>query len=373
MLSLIFTLTCGFYLLLAFIVALNARKVNIKANKWLALFLLSIGGIMLNTPFEVLKLFERYPHLIGFGNIFLLLIAPTLYLSILYFVNPTRIFQKKDYWHFFPTVFLLVLNIPFYLETREEKLADFKTKLDIYDKIAGTILIVIPFSIYWFLAYRKLTNHQRNVKLFASSIEAIDLSWLRKFLFGLAVFLLLIFNEILEIFPNIIQIAPILYAFSAFYLTYFIIKQEEIFPEKPQEILEIQTIIEENEQHSERKQLFTNQQFVALKEQLIHIMDNDKPYLQSTLNLPNLATMMQITTNELSYLINAGFEDNFYGFVNSYRVEESKSLLITPKYQHLSMIGIAFEAGFNSKTAFNTAFKKIVGVSPTEFQKMNQP
>jgi AraC-like DNA-binding protein len=82
---------------------------------------------------------------------------------------------------------------------------------------------------------------------------------------------------------------------------------------------------------------------------------------------------MQLSPHELSYLINVGFENNFYNFVNSYRVEESKTLLTSPKHQHLSMLGIAFEAGFNSKTAFYTAFKKMTGVSPTEFKTSNLP
>jgi AraC-like DNA-binding protein len=370
MLFLILTITCGFYLLLAFIVAINPQNVNINANKWLALFLLSVGVIMLDEPFMKLKLYEKYPHLIGYDNIFVFLIAPTLYLSILYFVKPNRIFQKKDYWHFVPTVLFLVSKIPFYLEKKEGKLANLRITLDIYDTIGNIILVIIPLSAYWFLAYRKLTNHQRNVQLFASSIEDIDLSWLRNFLFGIVPLILLLLNEMIALFPSINQISSFLYAISAFYLTYFIVKQEEIFPLKSLEVLDVQTIIEEKEHHVERKQLLNDQQLVDLKEQLKHFMIKEKPYLESTLNLPKLASMMSLNTHELSYLINVGFEDNFFGFVNLYRVEESKRILLTSQYQHLSIIGIAFEAGFNSKTAFNTAFKKIEGISPTEFQKL---
>jgi AraC-like DNA-binding protein len=113
--------------------------------------------------------------------------------------------------------------------------------------------------------------------------------------------------------------------------------------------------------------LLNDEQLALLKEKLTHIMENDKPYLGSTLSLPKLTHKLHISTHELSYIINTGFTDNFFGFVNRYRVEESKRILTTPQYQHLSMVGIAFEAAFN--TAFNTAFKKMLGVSPTEFQK----
>jgi AraC-like DNA-binding protein len=370
MLSLITTLTCGFYLLLAFIVALNPHKVNVKANKWLALFLFSVGLVMLDTPLLTLKLYERYPHLIGYSIIFVLLIAPTLYLSILYFVNPTRIFQKKDYWHFFPIALLFILNIPLYLEKKEEKLTVLKNSFDFKHTLDTIILVIIPILVYWCLAYRKLTIHQRNIKLFASSIEAIDLSWLSNFLYGIIPLVILMLNEVFVVFPMIIHFSSILYAFSAFYFTYFIVKQVEIFPEKMVESLDIQAIIEENNQNTERKKLLNDQQLIALKEQLKFIMENSKPYLESTLTLPKLANIMSLSTHELSYLINVGFEDNFFGLVNQFRVEESKRILLTTKYEHLSMIGIAFEAGFNSKTAFYTAFKKMEGISPTEFQRL---
>jgi AraC-like DNA-binding protein len=367
----IFTLTCGCYLLLGFIVFLNPRRVNIKANKWLALFLFSVAFTIIDLPLSQLKTYEHYPYLINLTNIFVFLIAPSLYFSVVYFVIPTRAFPKKNYGHFIPSLLLFILDIPTYFQAKEEKLATLKLANSTSDIVSGVVLLIVPMSIYWFLAYRKLALHQRNIQLFASSTETIDLTWLRNFLWGLAILVLIWMNEILEIVPTIVQISPILYAFSAFYLAYFVIKQEEIYPEKAQEVLDIQAIIEENEQQTiERKQLLTDEQLASLKEKLTQILENDKPYLDSTLNLPKLAKTMTLSTHELSYLINVGFEDNFFGLVNRYRVEESKRILVSPQYQHLSMVGIAFEAGFNSKTAFNMAFKKTAGVSPTEFQKL---
>lgn len=368
------TLTCGCYFLLVFIVALNPRQVNIKANKWLALFLLSVAFTMIDLPLSKLDMYESYPNLISLTNIFVFLIAPALYFSVLYFVTPTRNFKKKDYWHFLPSFLLLILSIPSYFETKEEKLANLKFANSTADIVSGIVLLIVPMAIYWLISYRKLIRHQRNIQLFASSTETIDLTWLRNFLWGLAILVLLWMNEILKFVPTIVQISPILYAFSAFYLTYFIIKQEEIYPEKAQEALEIQAIIEETEQPAiERKQLLNDEQLASLKEKLTRVIEKNKPYLDSTLNLPKLAKTMSLSTHELSYLINVGFEDNFFGLVNRYRVEESKRILASPQYQHLSMVGIAFEAGFNSKTAFNMAFKKMVGVSPTEFQKLKKP
>jgi AraC-like DNA-binding protein len=252
------------------------------------------------------------------------------------------------------------------------KIKDLEAPQTQSDLISGLILIILPLAIYWILSYKKLLAHQKNVRLFASNTEGVDLAWLRYFLWGLAAMLVAWFSELVWSLPIISYLSNLIYLASAFYLAYFALQQGEIFSEKPQEALDLKTIIEENEQtDAPRKQVLTNEQLTYLKGKLTNLMLIEKPYLDSTLSLPKLAQKLQISTHELSYLINTGFDDNFFNFVNRYRIEESKRILTTPQYQHLSMVGIAFEAGFNSKTAFNTAFKKMVGVSPTEFQKQH--
>jgi AraC-like DNA-binding protein len=78
---------------------------------------------------------------------------------------------------------------------------------------------------------------------------------------------------------------------------------------------------------------------------------------------------MAISIHDLSYLLNEAFGMNFFRFINLYRIEEAKQLMISEKYRHLNILGIAYSAGFNSKTTFNTAFKKETGVSPSQFMQ----
>jgi AraC-like DNA-binding protein len=82
-----------------------------------------------------------------------------------------------------------------------------------------------------------------------------------------------------------------------------------------------------------------------------------------------LAKEMVISTHDLSYLLNECFGASFFQFVNTYRVEEAKQLMLSEKYKHLNILGIAYNAGFNSKTTFNTAFKKHTGLSPSQFMQ----
>lgn len=371
MLNLTPILTSGCFFLLAFIVASNPRKVNIIANRWLAVFLLCVAIILIDEPLTNLKFYRQYPIFIGLVNIPVFAIAPVLYFSITYFVSPAKTFAKKDLWHFLLFFLMSLLIILSLFLPADIKLKDLEAPPTQSDLISGIVLIILPLAIYWFLSYKKLLNHQKNVQLFASNTEGVDLAWLRYFLWGLAGMIVAWFTELVWSFPLISLISNLIYLASAFYLAYFAVQQGEVFSEKPQETLDIKTIIEENEQTDlPKKQVLTDEQLTVLKEKLSDLMQTEKTYLDSNLSLPKLAQMLQISTHELSYLINTGFDDNFFGFVNRYRVEESKRILTTPQYQHLSMVGIAFEAGFNSKTAFNTAFKKITTISPTEFQKL---
>ena len=118
-----------------------------------------------------------------------------------------------------------------------------------------------------------------------------------------------------------------------------------------------------------KRNLLNHEQIKTLKMKLEHLMISEKPYLESTLNLTLLAKMMDINPHELSYLLNKGFEDNFFGFVNNYRIEKSKLLILNSKSSNLNMLGIAYESGFNSKSTFYTAFKKTVKLTPAQYKK----
>ena len=99
--------------------------------------------------------------------------------------------------------------------------------------------------------------------------------------------------------------------------------------------------------------------------------------MNSDLNLPSLAALLNISAHTLSYVINSGYEQNFFQFVNQYRLEEAKRQLTDKKNSHLTIEAIGYNSGFNSKTVFNTSFKKYVGMTPTGYKEShlssNQP
>jgi YesN/AraC family two-component response regulator len=97
-------------------------------------------------------------------------------------------------------------------------------------------------------------------------------------------------------------------------------------------------------------------------------MEGEKLYHEAELTLQQLANRLQLPTYLVSQAINDGLKKNFYELINGYRVEEAKQLLLSPKNQNFTILSIGFEAGFNSKTTFNTVFKKFTGMTPTEFR-----
>jgi TolB-like protein/AraC-like DNA-binding protein len=100
---------------------------------------------------------------------------------------------------------------------------------------------------------------------------------------------------------------------------------------------------------------------------LIARMEDEQDYLNPSLSLRGLADVLGLTANQLSWLLNECLEQNFARFINGYRIEHFKRLAVNPDNAHISLIGLAYESGFNSKTVFNTTFKKLVGQTPKAY------
>jgi len=126
---------------------------------------------------------------------------------------------------------------------------------------------------------------------------------------------------------------------------------------------------EEAQSAGTKKALLDDEATGTYKNRLLDLFEADKPYLDSDLSLRSLATHLEMHPNQLSWLLNESIGKNFSEFVNHYRVEAFKEIANDPKNSHLSLIGLAYDSGFNSKTVFNTYFKKETGLTPKQFLK----
>ena len=112
-------------------------------------------------------------------------------------------------------------------------------------------------------------------------------------------------------------------------------------------------------------------QIKKLKGKLLSYFKEDEPFLNPQLNLQFVAQVLELNNNKISFLINQAFDVNFNDFVNSYRLEHFKLIALDSNNSHLTILGLAYDSGFNSKTVFNTYFKKIEGVTPRAWMKAN--
>ncbi len=322
-------------------------------------------------------------------------LAPSLYMSVLYFVKPTKVFRTIDCLHFAPfIVYLVAENLVNYGKGSISTFVLFR----INSQVSFLVRDILPLLTLFYIikSHTALVKHKENLKLISSAINQINLDWLIQFLFILCLIVIIWINDAFFELPFLSESTPFVYAASIFFLAYFSIKQKTIFPFKEKDMKEISDVLEYNdyktgvnvsatgvETTNEKdatkesgdvdgkpkiKRLSTDQ-VANLSAQLSFLMENDKLFLDNDLNLPTVAEKLGVSIHEASFLINETTKDNFYNFINKYRVEEAKKLLSSAKMEELNILGIAFAAGFNSKTTFNTTFKRIVGVSPSQYSK----
>lgn len=116
---------------------------------------------------------------------------------------------------------------------------------------------------------------------------------------------------------------------------------------------------------------FTLAEIDHFTQQLDAVMLKDKPYLNPALSLRALADTLELHPNKLSWLINESIGQNFNTYINTFRLEAFKTLAKDPRNQHLTLLGLAYDSGFNSKTVFNSYFKKVEGMTPRVWLKQN--
>jgi len=120
----------------------------------------------------------------------------------------------------------------------------------------------------------------------------------------------------------------------------------------------------------QKKDLLSKEQINKYTKKLLNCINEESSYLNPDLTLKSLAIALDIHPNQLSWLINHEFNKNFSEFINQYRVETFKRISKDPKNAHVTLIGLAYDSGFNSKTVFNTFFKKETGMTPMQYLKL---
>ncbi|WP_291856905.1 AraC family transcriptional regulator [Marinilabilia sp.] len=322
------------------------------------------------------KLFLDF-HLLSASFISLLLLhGPFLFLYISALIGQKFRFNREKLFHFIPFILfnLYIVIASLFPEISERIRLDHAKNEEGVSLLFNLFLILTVLSgpFYFILSIRLFKKLDINIFNNFSSYEHVNLDWLRTlvYIFGTIWTVLMVFVSIHHLFGMFFWFFcthGIFLSLSVFIILigYFGLKQKEIFIQYPDNSIEYVT---------ESKPKYSS---VVLKEdeaekyvsKIRSFMSNEKPYLNANLSLPELARKLNIPSHHLSRVINEHFNVNFFDFVNQYRVDEVKSRMRNPEFDNLTILGIAFDCGFNTKSAFNRVFKKITGLTPSEYKK----
>lgn len=228
------------------------------------------------------------------------------------------------------------------------------------------MLILFSVPVYIVLSLRMINSHKQNISNEFSSIDTINLNWLKYIIWGMGLIWITVFAVfiIFSFSGNslFINSHPVFFAVTLFvyFIGLFGIKQRSIFAAE----------IVAQEKHEEikyKKSGLNNELADLINKKLIKHIEEKKSYLKPQLTLTELANELYVSPNNLSQVINDYQQKNFYDFINQYRVNEVISCLKSAEFKNYTLLAIALECGFNSKTSFNRIFKKLTGKTPGQF------
>jgi AraC-like DNA-binding protein len=315
------------------------------------------------------------------------LIGVFLYYYTLFMTGRVEKLNKKDIIHFLLYIVLVIINIivNIYL-----LLVPHTSSAVLHALILGTVILgTINCIIYAILSLFKIKKYSKDIKNYTSDIKNIDMTWVIKIIYFsiLSIFIFLIGYLIATAEPFFFIFGKIsLMCFASFdvivliiilfILIYYIINQPELI-EVNREMYSILNNLNtksssiSTEARYEKVHLDIHRQETYLKS-LNEYMEKNKPYLNEKITIKELSEGLNLPYHHLSIVINNLLKKNFYDFINEYRTREVLNILNKSKSEAVNILTIAFKCGFNSKSTFNRAFKKIMGTTPSMYKNTDE-
>jgi len=357
-----------------------------KKNKSTADHILSIWLVLIGIHLVLYYLFFtgkflQYPYLLGLELPFPLVHGPLLYLYTASLTHQAP-HRGLSYFHFMVIPLTYLLFIDFFFLTSVEKIAVYQHEGISYNwrLLIHQIAVLVSGPIYIVLALMLLNKHRKKILTEFSDLEKINLAWLRYLALGMVLTWIFVFIGNDEyIFGTVVVYVLFIGSFG--------IKQVGVFSDRGYAMnmqnnylsmpltleREIQLNRQENELDVQKSKYYKsglNEEVAeSIHAELIGLMQREKCFKNGELTLMELSQKLNVHSNNLSQVINSLQGKNFYDYINSQRVEEFKQLVRLPENQKYTLLYLAYECGFNSKTSFNRNFKNVEGLSPSEYLK----
>jgi AraC-like DNA-binding protein len=343
------------------------KRGNVIASRALAALLMVISVVLVWNVLLNARYLLKYPHLTQLHVPLQFTIAPLIFLYLTSLLKRESKLSRKYLLHFIPSVLCLLYLLPFYFQSRAYKVAYLSAALVNYPRewYVRTGLVLVQGTIYLFPILWLTLRRSRKADAQAEPVNKFDLFWVRIWTgIFLVIWVASIVRFIFDYSVHTNLIIPLLFSVFIYTAVYVKLRRFETVAETletvnlPAKRYEKSTLTpERGERHLRR---------------LREVMETEKPYTDSELTLPKLAERLGISAHHLSQIINERLNQNFFDFMNAARVEEAKRQLVDPKKKHYSIIAIAEDVGFNSKSTFNAAFKKYTNMTPSEWRKSQE-
>ena len=363
-LQIIGIVSCCISLLLAFFL-LSVKSKNKISNKLFATFLI-LSAIDLSGWFQYLYL----PGLSNFGmfkSMFSFLQMPVFYFYVLSVCYSDFKLKPNHFLHAIPFLIANLIMIPrFYSVNTAAKYALWENYNTIWELIYVHISIDLQFIIYIILIFVLLKRYKKIYQQNFSDTSSKAFDWLFQFtLVSAIIHSVVILKNVLKYIDNrentfeSVQLLVSILGLSV--ICWFVLKALK-YPELFNGVNSKTELVSPT---IDKKTTINSAEI----EQLTSFMETQKPYLNPSLSIRNLSEELKMNSRDLSILINQHLNQHFFDFVNEYRIKEAMDILKNPTKKEFTVLEILYEVGFNSKSSFNTAFKKHTGKTPTEFRK----
>lgn len=358
-----------------FSILLFQKKTKALHDRILIFWLTYLGLYIGVYAFYSHELFTQF-RLLSISLISLLILHGVfLYYYILTLVSDKSQLCVKDLLHLIPFVlFNLYILISSFNPDISEKLNIEKVSPGDNPPVLFSfflILTAVSGPVYFLLTIRLFKKLDINIFNNFSNSTDIDLYWIRRLVlvFGIvwtALISVTVIHHVFRMFSMVFCTDGLFLSLSLFVIVigYFGLKQKVIFSSE-------QIVVEHEATNTHTKysgSRLTDSEAKQYARKLTDYMKSAKPYLNPDLSLPQLAAALNISSHYLSQVINEQFDLNFFDFVNGYRVEEFKEKVSSAEFRNFSLLGIALECGFNSKSAFNRIFKQTTGKTPSQYK-----
>jgi len=355
---------------LFFSVLIFSKKVRTSADKILAAWLVILSGQLI-IPFLYLSDFQSYYRYAGYEIVFFVVHQVLLNYYVKSMIG--KLPAARNILLVAVVILLLEIYILSFFHFSAEERYSFITVKKMLPAIyiPFFVFVILYYTYFCVNSYKTLKSYRISVLQVFSYQEKVDLIWLTRLiiLFAFIMALVLPMSIVSYFYLRSIVFADFFFYFSLvffiFFLGYWGYQQGEVFKFDRINSTPNEKLVDKTPLPAGLVQQLYRQKASELKQ----VMETSKPYLNPRLAIHDLASGINIPPYQLSKIINLEFHSNFFEFVNSYRIEEFKERISSGEHRNLTILAIAFECGFNSKSAFNRIFKESTGITPGDFIK----